>query len=215
MEQLPLCKCCLLLPCGRSPHTCMLSVTHQWLRAAHHHLSLVSPFLSLLLCSHLSLTSSSSCPFFSCSCFASLLFALLLDPLISSTKNSLFKLTALFSSSFTFLCSLFPLPFFPSACLSFFVYALFLCVALCLYLCLTFPFPSLPPCPFLGYQTIFPAMRLVTPPPFCPLPPSPPSSSCGKAPIREMITLRHSVIWQRRAAAHTHNTRSALYSLLP
>lgn len=88
-----------------------------------------------------------------------------------------------------------------------FLHFLFLSLCVCSApLCgtMSLSLPSLPPLFFLGYQTIFPAMRLVTPPPFGPLPPPPPFASCGRAPIREMITLRHSVIWQRRAAAaHT------------
>lgn len=82
--------------------------------------------------------------------------------------------------------------------LSFFVSAP-LCEAMSL--SLTFSFP--PDFFFLGYQTIFPAVR---PLPLSPSIPASSSSSCGSAPIRGMITLRHSVMWRggmRAAAAHT------------
>lgn len=68
---------------------------------------------------------------------------------------------------------------------------------------LTFPFSFLLAL-FLAIRQFF-QQRHSTPPPFCSLTPSSPSfsSSCGSAPIREMITLRHSLIWQRTAAART------------
>lgn len=154
-------------------------------------------------------------------CFSTFRLAIALSDL-THKELSLFKLTAFFpllllSTALSFLCPLFPLSLPLSLC----VCSVPLCGTMSLSLlslCFTFSFPSLPPspspCPFLGYQTIFPAMRLVTPPPSCPLPPSPASSSCsscGRAPIREMITLRHSVIWRRRAAAARTRTHTELF----
>lgn len=179
-----------------------------------------SSFLSLFLClfpfflslsrshlCHLYTLSFLFCPFPPRACFSTFRLAIALSHTqIFSCSLPFF----LFLYFFTY-CSLslfFPLFLSLSLCsLCSFVWHYVSISALSLPLCLTFPF-SLPPCPFLGYQTIFPAMRLVTPPPFCPLPPSPASSSCsscGRAPIREMITLRHSNLAEEGCSStHTH-----------
>lgn len=80
----------------------------------------------------------------------------------SITQRSLSRGSVFFSLFIQFpLHSLFPSPFCLTLCFSFsfFMHALFLCVAPCLYPCAHFSL-FLPPCPFLGHQMIFPAKTL-------------------------------------------------------
>lgn len=183
-----------------------MSLIFSFLRSLS--ISFLSFSLSFSPLCHLYTLSFLFCPFPPRACFSTFRLSIALSDL---THKS-FHAHCLFSSSCTSLLTAlslsFPLFLSLSLCsLCSFVWHYVSISALSLPLCLTFPF-SLPPCPFLGYQTIFPAMRLVTPPPFCPLPPSPASSSCsscGRAPIREMITLRHSNLAEEGCSStHTH-----------
>lgn len=162
MEQLPLCKCCSLRrTAARNVHRRCVDPP-----ATRRSFAMYSFFSTFFLFSPL------SNPYFDFhSCFS----CILTFPSALWTSAQRTPSTQSHSSSFysdvppSFPCLLPPL-----------AVSVFLCVCSVPLCCtLTFPSHSLPPYfsfffP-LGYQTIFPAMRLVTPPPFCPLLPSPPS----------------------------------------
>lgn len=107
MEQLPLCKCCLLLPFGRASGTHTLSVTHQSLGAPH-------PVLFIFLLFFCCMIMSFSPLFFSFSPYFSSFLTSALSDLIH--KNSLFKPPIHFQLLFL-PCPLFLLPVSLSLCL--------------------------------------------------------------------------------------------------
>ncbi len=184
MEQLPLCKCCLLLPCGRihtHVHTHTLThthtfVTHQSLRAPYHVLSFIFPpfllsvfspscFVSLYLCYYFRVVLSPHCrpsifplllPFFPLACFLTFCLAIAVSDL-SPKGLSLFKLPAFFLIFHFLPLSLFSLPtFFPCLSLSLCVCAFPLCGTMSLFL-LSLPHFSffLPP----SFPALFLAIR--------------------------------------------------------